>query len=163
MSLDPDDQRLVDQIEEFGFFSQGVFAEGDQPAFRYSVGFWETLKCPEIIVFGLPLDLMHSVVWEMFRQITAGKALADGALWSDLIEGHDCVSRPVHPSQIREHFGFALWYRNFRTGSVEGLDAYQLFWPGKLQGLYPWQDGCDQTVRDCQPALYLPRDVVGLA
>jgi hypothetical protein len=163
VSLDPEDRRIVDKVEEFGFFSQGVLAEGDQPEFRYSVGFWESLKSPEVIIFGLPLDLMHNMLWEMFRQIKAGKTLSDGARWSDLIAGHDCISRPVHPSQFAEHIGFALWYRRLRTGNAEGLSAYQLFWPGKRQGLYPWQDGCDQTVRECQPALYLPRDVVGLA
>jgi hypothetical protein len=76
-SLEPEDQRVVDKVEEFGFFSQGVLAEGAQPAFRYSVGFWESLNSPEVIIFGLPLDLMHSMLWEMFRQIKSGKTLSD--------------------------------------------------------------------------------------
>jgi hypothetical protein len=162
MSLDPDDQRIVDCIAQHGFYSQGVFGGGDEPEFRYSVGFWETLASPEVIICGLPLDLMHNMLWEMFRQIKAGRTLSDGARWSDLIDDFDCISRPVHPTQIREHFGFALWYRHFRTGSVEGLAAYQVFWPGKLEGLYPWQENCAQVVRDSQPALYLPRET-GLA
>ena len=42
------------------------------------------------------------------------------------------------------------------------MRAYQLFWPGAEQGLFPWEKGCVQFVRDCQPSLYLPR-VVGIA
>jgi len=163
VSLDPEDQRIVDDVEEFGFHSLGVLNDGDHPEFCYSVGFWETLRSPEVIVFGLPLDLMHRMLWGMFRQIKAGKTLSDGARWSDLIEGYDCISRPVHSSQFTLYIGSALWYRRLRAGNSQGLRAYQLFWPSKNQELYPWQDGCDQNVRDRQPALYLPRFVEGLA
>jgi hypothetical protein len=153
--LDPEDQAVADNVETYGFHSVGVFAEGDDPAFRYSVGFWESLE-------SLPLDLMHNMIWEIFRQLKTGKRLQDGERWSDLIEGFDCVSRPVHPTQMNEYFGVGLWYRRYRTRRRDGLCAFQLFWPGKLQGLYPWEEGCNSAVRDHQPALYLPQ-AVGIA
>ena len=155
--LDPLDQRTVDDVDEHGWHCVQVGAGNEEPAFSYSVGFWETLDMPEIIVFVLGFKLMHSMLWEAFRQIRVGKVLADGARWSDLIEGFDCISRPVHPSQIRQYFGFATWYRGYRTGSSE-ISAYQLFWPGKVDGLYPWDIGSSEIVRECQPLLYLTRE-----
>lgn len=160
--LDAADQELVDNVQEHGFHSMGVHADTEVPGFRYSIGFWETLGSPEVIIFGLDLKLMHNMLWEMFRQIKSGARLADGARWSELIEGFDCISRPVHPSQMREHFGYALWYRRYRKQNVQDLQAYQLFWPGRQQGLYPWDPDCVQEVRDHQPTLYLPREI-GLA
>lgn len=42
------------------------------------------------------------------------------------------------------------------------LQAYQVFWPGAVQGLFPWESECVDEVRELQPLLYLPR-VTGLA
>lgn len=162
------EQDIVDKIAEHGWFCVCVgTAVGDEsvgPDFAYSVGFWETLKKPELIVFGLPLKLMHSILWSAFRQLKAGTAsMTDGERWPDLIADFDCVSRPVHESQIhRENLNSALWYRRHRTGSDGDLTAFQLFWPGKSDGKFPWEADCTEIVRDCQPLLYLPR-TVGIA
>lgn len=160
--LDAADQNILDDVKVHGFHSMGVHADAEGPEFRYSVGFWETLGSPEVITFGLDLKLMHNMLWGMFRQLKAGARLVDGARWSELIEGFDCISRPVHHSQMREYFGYALWYRHYRKHDAQDLQAYQLFWPGTEQGLYPWDPGCVDEVRDYQPALYLPREI-GLA
>jgi hypothetical protein len=152
------EQRIVSNVAEHGWFCVAVGAGEDTPEFAYSVGFWETLKVPEFIIFGQPAKLTHSMLWSVFRQIRKGVATpGDGVRWSDLMEGFDCISRPVHESQmIREHFNSALWYRRHRTGDDSDLRAMQLFWPGAVGGLFPWQEGCDAFVRESQPALYLP-------
>ncbi len=154
MALEPSDQKTVDDVAEFGWSSFHIF--DNDPIFSFSVGFWESLVAPEVIVFGLERDLMHNMLWGMFDQIKAGKRLVDGERWSDLIEGFDCISRPVHPTQMRAYLGTALWYHRYKSGSSE-LSAFQLFWPGKLDGLYPWEPGSHADVREYQPLLYLPR------
>jgi hypothetical protein len=68
------------------------------------------------------------------------------------------VSRPVHASRTAEYFGVGIWYKRYRTGTDE-LSAYQIFWPGKFQGLMPWESGCEDTVRRSQPLLYLPDEI----
>ena len=163
--VDDYEQRIIDDVAKYGWYCVGVFDdEGVEPNFAYSVGLWETLKVPELIVFGLPIELMHSMLWIAFRQIKSGKVkVTDGVRWCGLIEGFDCVSRPVHRSQIRrEVFNSAMWYRRHRAGSRCRIKAYQLFWPGKSNALYPWDRGCAKIVRASQPQLYLPRKV-GLA
>lgn len=153
--VDEYEQRIIDNVAEHGWFCLSVGAGDDRPGFSYSVGFWETLKTPELIVFGLPFKLMHSMLWSAFRQVKSGSSkIEDGARWSELIDGFDCVSRPVHRTQItRDTFNSALWYLRHRTGSDQYLDAYQLFWPGRSDGLYPWEGGCSEIVRQIQPQL----------
>jgi len=157
--LDPYFKKLLENVEEFGWQCTSVAPrvddDDDSPAFSYSIGFWECLDSPEVIVFGLPSKLMHSMLSEVHRQIEAGRSLEDGARWSDLISGFDCISRPVHPTQIGNYLLSSIWYKKQKTGSGD-VAAYQLFWPGKLDGLYPWEEGCDQIVRDAQPMLFLP-------
>ena len=152
------EQSIVDNVAEHGWFCVSVFDPDDvKPSFSYSVGFWKTLNSPEVIIFGLPGKLMHSMLWEMFRQIRDGAQLEDGRRWSNLIEGFDCISHKVHPDNMqREYFNSALWYWGDPEERGAALEAYQLVWPGSKDGLFPWQVGCAQIVRDYQPALYVP-------
>lgn len=161
MNLDPIDKKLLADIAEHGFQALHIHPEGDEPAYTFSIGFTETLSAPEVVIFGLRRELMHNMFWETFRQLQAGKVMADGQLCSDLIEGFDCIARPVHPSWNYKYLGSAIWHARYRTGS-DAVSAFQLFWPGAQQGLFPWEAGCDPFVISQQPALYLP-DVVGLA
>jgi len=181
-SLSQSEQQILENVAKFGWHCVAVHGKSDEPDFAYSVGFIDTLGCPEFIVFGQPVKLMHSMLWGVFRQIRDGNSMPDeGQRWSHLIEGHDCISRGVHPGRIdTDHFNSALWYAWHTGRARESVRAWQLFWPGreqpffpwgrapsllpqgKRQGLFPWESGCSQSVRDCQPALYLPRET-GLA
>lgn len=151
------DQQVIDNVAAYGWHCMNVGAGAGEPNFSYSVGWWETIHSPEAIVFGLPSKLQHSMLWELFRQIQSGLVLVEGAKVSDLIEGCGCVVRSVHQSHISAYFGFALWYRWLRQGPHATVQAFQIFWPGKYQGLFPWEPDCDPAVRDEQPLLYLPR------
>ena len=151
------EQKILDNIEEHGWFCTSVFEDsGKTPCFSYSVGFTNTLNAPEFIVFGLDIKLMHRMLWEVFHQIKDGKVPEDNQRWSNLIEGYDCISRPVHPTNIvREYLNSAMWF--WGDPDEHGpLKAFQLVWPANGPGLFPWEDGCSQVVRDHQPPLYLP-------
>lgn len=156
-SLNDYEQKLIRNVAEHGWF--GLSVVGGAYDFTYTIGFWETLQKPELIVCGLPVKLAQSVLWEAFRQIKAGtRTVADGERWSDLLADFDCVSRPVHPTHIsREHFNSALWYRRFRLGKDDGFSAFQLFWPSAKSGLFQWEAGCEPGVERLQPVLYSPK------
>jgi len=85
---------LLATIEQHGWQATSVFdPKGEDPNFTYSVGFTTSLKTPEFIIFGLPRELMHSMLWEIYRQIAKGAVPADGMRWQGLLEGFDCISR----------------------------------------------------------------------
>jgi hypothetical protein len=160
MALSEYEQSILDDIDQHGWSCVTVTDGDNAEAFAYSVGFGETLASPECIIFGLPPKLMHSMLWSMFHAIRRGEVLADGLRWPGLIEGFDCISRSVHSSQLtREHFNSALWHWGDLTDHGYGLKAFQLFWPGAVDGLFPWETGCSEIVRARQPTLYLPRGV----
>jgi hypothetical protein len=164
MTLTDYEQRILDDIAKYGWFCLTVGRDGDRtPSFSYSVGFEDSLSCAEFIVFGLPFGLMQSMLWRVFEQIRDGIKPEEGRRWSNVIDGYDCISRAVHPSQIvREYFNCALWYRSHMGRSRDSARAFQLFWPGVNDKRFPWENDCVQIVRDHQPLLYLPRHV-GLA
>ncbi|MEQ1784283.1 MAG: DUF4262 domain-containing protein [Hyphomonadaceae bacterium] len=156
------EQQMVDGVAEHGWFGMHVMAEGDFPGVSYSIGFWESIGAPEFLIYALPRKLTHSMLGELFRQLKAGRTLTDGGRISDLLEGFDCIVRPMHVSHFPEHVGSALWYRRHKVGNADGLNVWQVFWPGSQQGLFPWEPGCAQEVREDQPLLYLPKET-GLA
>lgn len=160
--LDESERKVVEDVARYGFHSLGVGADGREPHFRYSIGLWESIASPDLIIFGLDMQLMHNMLWELFRQIKGGKVLRDGERYAELIEGFDCAVRPVHHSHMHEYFGFGLWYHRHKARDPSTLRAYQVFWPGAVQGLFPWEKECVEDVRDAQPQLYLPR-TTGLA
>lgn len=164
MSLSDYEQELVDNIDELGWFCVSVFEGEKAPSFSYTVGLTFKFGVPEFIIFGLSSETGYNILWKLYRELEAGAVGPfDGMVWPDLLNGYDCVSRTVHSSQIlRDYFNSALWYRRFVTGRDDDFTACQIFWPGAQQRLLPWQEGCDQFVRDSQPALYLPK-VTGLA
>jgi Domain of unknown function (DUF4262) len=155
--LDTHEQQVIDNILEHGCQVQLVFdPDGKMPNFSYSIGFPVSVGQPEVIVYGLRSELMHSIVNSIRRQCADGLVLADGTSVSGLLEGYDCVLRHVTDSKaIKDHFGWAIWYHRSQR-HVHLAEAYQIVWPGAEQGLYPWEDGCDEYVTSQQPALYQP-------
>jgi len=157
MGIDPDEERLRRNIREFGWHGEWVAGADGEPPFVYSVGFLETLEAPELIVFGLRLEVMHQMLTAVFRRMLAGARPGAETRWPDALPGLDAVSRPVHSTQLpRGHFGRAA-LRHVRRGlDLESFRGAQLFWPSRIEGLYPWQDGCPEEVIALQPRLDLP-------
>jgi hypothetical protein len=157
MSLTDYERELIRNVAEFGWQCLSVGAGDDEPGFSYTIGLWETFGAPELIVFGLDSGLMYEMLACMVDALRRGARVDEGARWP-LLRNHDCISRRVHPSQInRDHFNSALWYRRHR-GEAPPLEAYQLFWPGVEDGLFPWEAGCSARVRELQPRLDLPAE-----
>ena len=150
------EQDIADKVDKFGCMVMHVFdPEGQDPDFSYSIGLPTKIDQPDVIVFGLKKSLMHSMINELFRQCRdEGLKLADGTRVSGLIDGFDCVAKRVRDeTAIQEHFGSAIWYdRRFNDRTSE--HAFQIVWPGAVEGLFPWEAGCDPYVIDQQPALY---------
>ncbi len=142
-------------IREHGWHSMHVFdPDGATSAFSYSVGFSTTLNAPEFIIFGLSSKLMHSMLWEIFRQIKSGRQVEHAQYWDDILEGFSCVSmRATHDNLFKEYTTSAGWYWK-ETGHEGRPEVYQLVWPGARQGLFPWDPGCAPDVIEAQPKLW---------
>jgi len=151
------ERKIVSNVSQYGCHVTFVFdPEHNEPDFSYSTGFTKTLRQGEVIVFGLPEDVMHSMINETMAQCLEGLTLDEGVPISGLLEGFDVVARAVCPEWIeREFFNSAMWFHRREFGS-DLKAAYQLVWPSAVTGLFPWNEGCAQEVIDRQPALYQP-------
>ncbi|HUD27439.1 MAG TPA: DUF4262 domain-containing protein [Novosphingobium sp.] len=147
---EPDDDLYEDEIEvEYD-------DDGDEPQdrFAYSVGFPKTVKQPEVIVFGFSTELSAAVINGVLDMCREGLVLEDWKEIDGLLKGHRCVIREVEPECIVPYyFNSAIWYAEHEAGQ-EMTRAMQLVWPGVDDGLFPWDKGCSEMVRDLQPPLY---------
>ncbi len=158
-ALEPQDIKLITDIAKYGCHVVHVFDEkGLEPSFAYSVGFGETVGQPEVIIFGLPKNIMQYMVNEILEQCRTGLVLEESITIYGLLEGHKCISRAVHPTQLDRHLGHALWYARHREAN-EAIQAVQIFWPGTKNRLFPWENDCAIDVIEAQPRLDIERPV----
>ena len=149
--VDPFWEELEHNIAEHGWQVTHVGADEDGPCFSYSIGIWQTLQKPEIIVFGLHPEVAQFLINELGDRMRAGTPISLGERIGGLLEGADCVLRPMHESWFPEYLGAAI-------GHYEGarFEAWHCVWPGPECGLFPWEDGVEDIVRAYQPDLSLP-------
>ena len=154
--FDDYERKILDTIDQSGCFITVVFdPEGEEPKFAYSVGFPHTVQQGEVIAFGLPTELLGSMINNTLRQCREdGLTLGEGTRISGLLEGFDVIARRVHSNRIeREYLNSAMWHHKGRFGEPL-TEVYQLVWPSSVTGLFPWDEGVAQDVIDAQPALY---------
>lgn len=143
--VDESEKKLVDNIAEYGWHVIKVFDPDGGPSFAYSVGMTETLDHPEVIIIGLGVDLMHHMINDIGTRIRSGESLESGQPIEGLLEGALCILYPVTSRHLREYFAAA--YHHY-GGAYFG--ALQCFWPGKVDGCFPWEPNCSEFVRDVQ-------------
>lgn len=145
---DADEQRVIDDIREYGWHVVGIEADESGPAFAYSVGLQHTFDHPEIIVFGLndAETMMHIIN-------TIGEAVRNGSVFQDwhesdqILNGYSCLFRTIPAKAYPDYLGYANWY--YRPSPFAVL---QCFWPDK-QHRFPWDPECHPSVQQRQPIL----------
>jgi hypothetical protein len=154
--VDPYEQAVLDSVGKFGWHDAMIPEDNEGFGFNYTIGLMETYRHPEVIICGLKDgQFMHSVLWGVVTLIERGHRFDNPGLYDGLLEGLPCQFRPVHPSRHQEYLGYAMWHRRY-CGAIHTLEVVQCFWPGRLDGLFPWDPGCSEEVRKRQPLLCVP-------
>jgi hypothetical protein len=81
--LDEHETKLLETLEKWGWFVTKVGAGDVEPAFAYSMGLYENFHHPEIVVFGLNLDLMHRLINFACERIREGQKYEEGQEYGD--------------------------------------------------------------------------------
>ena len=144
MDISKKDAKLLGTLEQWGWFVTKVGASDSEPAFAYSLGLYENFKHPEIIIFGLELEMMHRLVNDAGRRIRQGLGYKEGQRYDDLLKGYQCEFRKVNPNRHDGLLNYAIWYYK---GSP--FPVLQLVWPDQT-GLFPWEDGFNERFRKKQ-------------
>ncbi len=146
--LNDHEQNIVTAIKKHGWFNTRVFDhEGKLPDFSYSTGFCSSLDFPEIIVFSLPKDTTHSILWDVYRDVASGKKLLVGVATPDIFGNANAFLLPVAKRHYDEHLGSSQWF--YRGDEFPCL---QLIWPDP-NGYFPWEPEIGENFKDSQPDL----------
>jgi len=142
--LDDQEKAFVAAIRDHGWFGTHVGADEDQPSFSYTTGFQVSLRAPEILIHSLGFELAQNILWDVFRDLKAGKQLQLGQPISDVLGNHRACFFRVDRSHYAEHLGWSRWFYG-----GDAFECLQLVWPDR-DDVFPWQDGFDAGMRGDQ-------------
>jgi hypothetical protein len=154
---------MTAMIAEHGWALQGVFpsTESEGPGFVYTVGAALQREVnaddydPELIVFGLPMNIGGSILNDVVAQHRNGqRVLVVGHRYDDILVGYDAVFIECSPEGVDAHLTLA----NQLVGAareVPRVRALQLVWPDE-DGRFPWEPGFSKRLAAVQPLLGAP-------
>ena len=148
-TLGDQDRDLLRILEDQGWYVIKVGAGEGEPAFAYSLGLFENLGQPEVILFGLDLDTMHTLINDVGELARKRGCFRNGDTSDELLEGYTCGFRHVTLENLRNRMTYTQWYYGH-----DEFPAVQLVWPD-MSGKLPWELGFDERYRGDQPDLSL--------
>jgi len=136
-------ESIKENIQKHGWQCQYVFdANGEKEDFSYSIGFEESFDHPEIMIFGLKRETMHSILSDIASEIKEGRKFKEGVRTSNVLSGEfEVIFKPVQEEFFPEFAGIAsrFYSKPFRL--------MVMFWPDKSNVL-PTEVGCKLTVQN---------------
>ncbi|QPJ62614.1 MAG: DUF4262 domain-containing protein [Candidatus Nitronauta litoralis] len=145
--MDPSEQKALNDIDEYGCHIIQVLAEGDYPAFSYSIGIATTYQEPDLCVIGLKEPIAGFVINEYAAQLKQGIHFTNGKLYSGFLEGFNVYFETVSENHYKNYFGYATWYYK-----GDNFKMRQLVWP-TTSGVFPWSGIGPDIFEDWQPIL----------
>lgn len=145
--MDEFDRRIARDIEETGWHVIKVPEDAEGPGYAFTIGLWRSFQHPELMIFGLPLDVCHVILNVAGREVKGGAVLRAGETTDALLDGHLCALRDVPASRHRELLGAAVGFY-----APEPFPALQVVWPDR-DGRFPSEPECAPDVREDQPIL----------
>jgi hypothetical protein len=126
-----------------------VHVEDDEggPIWSYTVGLWRAFEQPEVVVFGLPVDLAEQLFEALMDAVEDGARYAAGTQHDGLLRGYPVCFRRVDAAQCR-----GLLPAIAAVHAADDVPCVQLVYPDK-QGRWPWQPDVRDGFRKLQPVL----------
>lgn len=141
------EEKIKSDVKKYGWHV-ALFEETDnEPSFAYSIGFWQTFGHPEIIIFGLSLENLHTLINTAGEKIKDSKKLEIHEDDFDFLEEFPVQFISVSSENFKDYFGYGMWFYNYQP-----FPALQLIWPDK-NGFFPWHEGCDKKMKSEQPLM----------
>lgn len=134
---------ISDNIQKYGWQYQYVFDEnGDKPSFAYSIGFYQSFSHPEVMIFGLKKEIMHTLLSSIASDIKNNVCFELDKRFSGLLNGgFETMFKQLRATEKSKFAGTALRYYG------HDIPVWVLFWPDRNNRL-PFEDGCEVTVQD---------------
>jgi hypothetical protein len=141
------EKQIISDVAQYGFHVAIVLGDGYSPTFAYTIGLYKTYGYPELICFGLPQNLLHSVLWSG-KELLDKQPVPDQALgYPNFISDYDVRLLPVDKAWHKYYFGYGIWFNK-----SQDFPALQIVWPDK-KGLFPWEEEFNPHWKAGQPLL----------
>jgi len=134
-------------VEKYGCYIAMI--ESDHlPSFAYSIGLYEKFGHPDIICFGLHINMMGNLINEVTAMIKQGSKIQTDVSYPDFLENVDVKFIPVSKSFYGDYFGYGIRYYD----DSDDFSALQLVWPDK-ENNFPWEEDFNTDWKFKQPLL----------
>src|SRR5258708_1150383 len=100
-TLSPAEQKVLADVRAHGWHVINVMPEKTSPGWAFSIGLFETLHRPEILIFGLRDSTMLPLFNQAAESMKEGKKYADGCLNHTLLPPSPCQLTPVTRKDFR--------------------------------------------------------------
>ncbi|GGA88289.1 hypothetical protein GCM10011521_28320 [Arenimonas soli] len=144
---DKSEQKLLDDIAEFGWHCVHILAEGEHVEYSFTVGLFQSFRHPELIIFGLPAKVAHQILSIAAHEAKRGAPLDLSSTSDALLNGYSCCFAEVPISEYSDHVGFSRWYYQGNE-----FPLYQIIWPSR-SGLFPWHPDAAEQFKIAQPVI----------
>ena len=134
-------------IAQHGFEICMLEKEGFLPAFVYSIGLFETYNHPEIIIFGLKMDVMTRMLNGIGDKIKKGKKFVTHKEYRGFIQNYPIQFLKVKEVHYPDYLGFAGNYYDSWD-----FPTLQLVWTDK-NSKWSWEEGFNEDWLFQQPLL----------
>jgi len=142
------DRKVIHDVNTSGWHVVQVAPQGGHHGWAFSIGLFHTFRHPEIVVFGLPDDVMDTLIHTIGNAIRRGVAFQDGHENPDLMRPYRCVFKTVEPLWYARVLAHATWFYGGHD-----FPALQLFWPDR-EHRFPWHEAFDPELVSFQPLLF---------
>ena len=141
------DDKLIDDIKEYGWTVMLSEATDYLPSFAYTVGLWKNYKHPELITFGLTTTTLHSILNIGGELVKDGHRLQVGSDYDNFFENGIAQFIQVDQRTLKDYFGYAIWFNK-----TSDFQALQLVWTDR-NNKYPWNSVFEKDFIYRQPLL----------
>lgn len=127
-------ENVQSNIDQYGCHLTLVENGDYLPDFVYSIGLYQKYKHPEIICFGLKIEVIAGILNHARDLVAQGEIFVQGKLYDGFLEGYKIQFLEVDKSFYPDYVGYGGWF----YGMNFNFPALQLVWPDK-QGIFPWE------------------------
>jgi hypothetical protein len=144
---DEHDRKLLADVGRHGWHVIAVGEDEEGPGFAYTIGLHRSFGHPEVIVFGLPVPVLHRVVNAVGEQVRSGERFGHLDESGDVLDGYNVAFRAVERRHYPDYLGYARWFYH-----GDDFPALQCVWPDSRHR-YPWHPEFTAAFAQRQPLL----------
>ena len=145
-------------IARRGWSVVSVPAVGRRPAYAFTVGLWHSFSHAEASMFGQDEEDMVDWLDTVGRAVKRGRVLLPDRLGDDVLDSMEARGSGGVPLMVYPRPALASWHRHLFGAALafyrgQPVPMLQLVWPD-VDGILPWEAGCDDECLAAQPRLY---------